>query len=424
LSVAARHSPDLTARLLHSAIPVAFKLAIRNLLRHRRRSFIAVSSVTFGIASLIVASGFIEWMFIDFREATIESQYGHVQISRPGFHRFGTSAPFRYLLPPEAGAKIAHGVAHLRSLAPRLIFTGLVSRGEATVSFIGLGFDPARDLTDDRSLRILEGRKLLPASRNDVLLGRGLAALLGARVGANVVLLTNLPTGGINAIDARVAGIFASVSKAYDDSALLMPIASARTLLRVKGAHTWVMHLDDTRHTQAVAAGLREQLDPALFEVRTWDQLADFYTRSVALLTEQLHVLRIIVIAIIVLGIGNTMTMSVIERTGEIGTSMALGTRRGAVLGQVLVEGAMIGAIGTLAGLAVAFLVSAGIDGLHIEMPPPPSLTRGYTAHVWIDAALVLQAPIVAIATTTLASLYPAWRASRMVIVDALRHNR
>jgi putative ABC transport system permease protein len=410
--------------LLHSAIPVTFKLAIRNLLRHRRRSLIAVSSVTFGIASLLVASGFIEWMFIDFREATIESQYAHLQITRPGFHEFGTSAPFRYLLPPDTGAKIAQGVAHLRSLGPRLMFTGLVSRGEATISFTGQGFDPATDLTDDRSLRILEGHKLLPASGNDVLLGRGLAALLGAGVGANVVLLTNLPSGGINALDARVAGIFASVSKAYDDSALLVPITMARTLLKVEGVHSWLLYLDDTRHTQAVAAALREQLDPKLFEVRTWDQLADFYTRSVVLLREQLQVLRIIVVAIIVLSIGNTMTMTVVERTGEIGTSMALGMRRHAVLSQILVEGAMIGAIGTLAGLAVAFIVGTAIDGLGIEMPPPPSLTRGYIAHVFLDTALVLQAPIIAIATTTFASVYPAWKASRMVIVDALRHNR
>jgi putative ABC transport system permease protein len=413
-----------SAAALASRLLAALRLATRNLLRHRRRTLIAVSSVAFGIAALVVARGFTEWMFFDFREATIESQYAHVQVTRPGFHEDGASDPFRYLLPPAAGATAAEGVPHLRSLAPRLALTGLISRGEATVSFTGEGIDPAKDLTDDRSLRILQGSKLQSTDSSEVLLGRGLGVLLGANVGDNVVLLVNTPRGGINAVDARVAGIFSSVSKAYDDSALLVSIGTARRLLKVQGAHTLLMYLDDTRHTDAVAAGLRARLDPKAFEVRTWDQLADFYTRAVALLREQLGVVRLIVVAIILLGIGNTMMMSVVERTGEIGTTMALGVRRRAVLGQFLAEGALIGAVGGVAGLALALLVGGGIGALGIEMPPPPGLTRGYIARVLFTTPIILEAPILAIATTMLASLYPAWKASRMVIVDAIRYNR
>ncbi len=401
-----------------------FRMATRNLLRHRRRSLIAVSSVAFGIAALVVASGFTEWMFVDFREATIESQYAHVQITRRGFHEYGTSDPFRYLLAPDTGAKSTDQVPHLRSLAPRLMLTGLISRGETTVSFTGEGLDPAKDLTEDRSLRILQGNKLQSSDRNEVLLGRGLATLLGAGAGDNVVLLVNTPKGGINALDARVAGVFASVSKAYDDSALLVTIGMARALLKVNGVHAWLIYLDDTRHAQDVATGLRQRLDPKLFEVRTWDQLADFYTRAVALLREQLEVVRIIVAAIILLGIGNTMMMSVVERTGEIGTSMALGVKRRTLLGQFLIEGATIGVVGGIVGLALAFLIGAALGALHIEMPPPPGLTRGYVANVLIGTPIVMEAMLIAVGTTTLASLYPAWKASRMVIVDAIRHNR
>jgi len=414
----------LGARSLPLHLFAALRFATRNLLRHRRRSLIAVSSVAFGIAALVVARGFTEWMFVDFREATIESQYAHVQVTRPGFHEDGASDPFRYLMPPETGTTAADGVPHLRSLAPRLMLTGLISRGDATISFTGEGIDPAKDLTEDRSLRVLQGNKLQPSNRTEVLVGRGLAALLGANVGDDVVLLVNTPRGGINALDARVAGIFASVSKAYDDSALLVSIGTARTLLKVQGVHTWLLYLDDTRHTDDVAAGLRQRLDPKAFEVRTWDQLADFYTRSVALLREQLGVVRIIVVAIILLGIGNTMMMSVVERTGEIGTAMALGVRRRTVLGQFLVEGALIGAVGAVAGLALALVTGAAIGALGIDMPPPPGLTRGYIARVLFTAPIILEAPVLAIATTVLASLYPAWKASRMVIVDAIRYNR
>lgn len=400
------------------------QLAARNLFRHRRRSLIAVVSVGFGIAALVVASGMSEWMFVDFREATIESQYSHIQVARPGFQEDGRSDPFRYLLPRDIAVLGAANIPHLRAVAPRLMITGLVSRGDATVSFIGEGVDPANDLKGDRALRILEGEKLAPSEKSEVLLGRGLATLLGAGVGDDVVLLVNTPRGGLNAVEGKVRGIFASVSKAYDDSALIVPLQVARTLLKVEGAHTWRVYLDDTRYTAAVAARLRGQLDRKQFEVRTWEELADFYTRAVALLREQLGVLRGIVVAIILLGIGNTMMMSVMERTGEIGTSMALGVRRRALLVQFLTEGALIGVFGALAGLALALLIGAGIGALQIEMPPPPGLTRGYVARVLVTAPIVMEALLVAVATTTLASLYPAWRASRMVIVDAIRHNR
>lgn len=403
---------------------MTLRLVGRNLLRHRRRSLIAVVSVGFGIAALVVASGFTEWMFVDFREATIESQYAHLQIARRGFHENGRSDPFAYLLPADAKAKDVEGTAHLRVLTPRLMLTGLISRDEATVSFIGEGIDPAKDMTGDRALRMIKGNKLNPTAKGEVLLGQGLATLLGVKVGDNVVLLVNTPRGGFNARDGKVAGIFASVSKAYDDSALLVSIETARALLKVNGAHAWLVYLDHTRNTQEAAASLRQKLDPKAFEVRTWEELADFYTRSVALLREQLGVVRIIVIAIILLGIGNTMMMSVMERTGEIGTAMALGVKRRSLLGQFLTEGAVIGVIGGVAGIVLAMLIGAGVGALKIEMPPPPGLTRGYIANVLITTPIVLEALFIAVVTTTLASLYPAWKASRMVIVDAIRHNR
>lgn len=399
-------------------------LAARNLQRHRRRSLIAVISVGFGIAALVVASGISEWMFLDFREATIESQYSHIQVARPGFQQDGRSDPYRFLLPRDVTALGAESIPHLRAVAPRLMITGLVSKGDATVSFIGEGIDPANDLKGNRALRILQGEKLEASERNEVLLGQGLAILLGAGVGDDVVLLVNTPRGGLSAVEGKVRGIFASVSKAYDDSALLIPIHVARTLLKVEGAHTWRVYLDHTRHTAVVAARLRSQLDAKAFEVRTWEELADFYTRAVALLREQLGVLRGIVIAIILLGIGNTMMMSVMERTGEIGTSMALGVKRKSLLAQFITEGALIGVFGALAGVVLAMLIGAVIGGLQIEMPPPPGLTRGYIARVQISTPIVVEALLIAVATTVLASLYPSWRASRMVIVDAIRHNR
>lgn len=403
---------------------VLLGIILRNLLRQRRRALIAISSVAFGIAALAVANGYIAWMFYDFREATIESQYGHIQVTRPHYHEDGRADPSRFLLPDDSAAAFLEKMEHVRGWGARLAFTGLLSKGETTLSFVGEGFNPATDLTGDRALRIAGGRKLMANDRDGVMLGKGLALQLGAQPGEDVVILVDNPGTGLSAIETRIVGIFESVSKAYDDSALLVPIDAARKLLKVSGAHSWLVYLDKTENTSAVADALRQRLDPGQYEVQSWNRLAEFYARAVGLFRQQLDVVRIIVIAIILLGIGNTMMMSVMERTGEIGTMMALGIRRRGVLGQFLAEGAVLGVLGGLAGLILAALIGMMVDASQIEMPPPPSLTRGYVARILLTPTMVVEALGIAVLTTTLASLYPAWKASRMEIVDALRKFR
>jgi len=139
---------------------------------------------------------------------------------------------------------------------------------------------------------MVAGAKLTAADENKVMLGKGLATQLGARPGDAVVVLVDNPSSGLNAIDATVAGVFESVSKAYDDSAVLVHVEAARKLLKVPGAHSWLVYLDATEDTAAAAAALRGRLDVKQYEVRTWDQLAEFYARAVDLFRQQLDVVR------------------------------------------------------------------------------------------------------------------------------------
>jgi len=115
---------------------------------------------------------------------------------------------------------------------------------------------------------------------------------------------------------------------------------------------------------------------------------------------------------------------SVIERTGEIGTMLALGIRRRQVLGLFLMEGALLGLTGALLGLLIGLPLAWGISAVGIPMPPPPGMNRGFTGQILITLPLLSQAMALALLTALLASVYPAWKASRMHIVDALRHHR
>ncbi|MEP7073872.1 MAG: FtsX-like permease family protein [Nitrosospira sp.] len=402
-----------------------FNLAFRNIVRQRRRSVIAIAAVAFGITALILANGFIEWIFLDFRESTIKSQLGHLQIVRPGYHDAGKADPYAFLLPdavPEL--ETPNEPQQIKAVAPRLSFSGLISHGDATLSFIGDGDDPRQQEFFGDALQISAGRNLSADDPLGIIVGEGLARNLGAHVDDQVILLANTASKGTNAVEVTIRGLFSTVTKSYDDSALRMPIDTARQLLRTQGSHTWVVLLNDTSQTDIMLAKLREKLQKNDFEIVPWYALADFYNKTASLFTKQIQGIRLIIALIILLSISNTMTMSVMERIGEIGTSMALGVKRTGIMRLFLSEGVLLGCLGGLLGLILGLLLAGMISSIGIPMPPPPGMARGYTGQILVTWDIALESLALAIATTLAASIYPAWRASRMQIVDSLRHNR
>ena len=238
-----------------------------------------------------------------------------------------------------------------------------------------------------------------------------------------MILLATSAAGSISAVEPHVRGFFASEVKAYDDTAIRAPVALARQLLKVSGSHAWVVALDQTGRTVPWVEEFRGRLGPAGLELIPWFEMADFYNKSVTLLSSQMLVVRVIIGLIIVLSISNVLIMNVLERTGEIGTIMAIGTRRRAVLTQFLWEGFLLGLMGALFGVLMGVGLAWVISSVGIPMPPPPGRQAGYSGEILVTWGLALGAFALALTTTMLASAYPALKASRQEIVDALRHN-
>ena len=400
-------------------------LAARNIARQRRRSAFALAAIAFGVAALIVANGFIDWILFKHRETTITSQFGHIQVTRKGYFEEGTADPFGYRLPQRSAALDAiERLPTLRVLGRRLAFSGLISKGDETVSFVAEGVEPDKERILSSSLRISDGAVLSENDPNGIILGLGLAANLGVGVGDTVVLIANTARGGVNAVECRVRGLFATMSKAYDDVALRVPLATAQTLLKTSGAHVWVMMLDETEQARPMLSTLRERFPNEDLAFTEWVDLADFHVKAVSLFAKQVGVIRSIIAVIIVLSIFNTMMMNVMERTSEIGTSMAVGVTRRRILRMFLVEGAMLGAVGGILGVALGAALAWAISRIGIPMPPPPGQSWGFIAEIMVSTRLSVEAFLLAVGSTLLASVYPAWKASRMVIVDALRFYR
>jgi putative ABC transport system permease protein len=401
------------------------RLALRNLFRHRVRSLVTIAAVAFSTIVLIVAAGFVQQIFADLRNDTIATGLGHLQITRPGFLERGAADPYAYLLPDSPGELNAiAALPHVTAVEQRLNFNGLLSHGDDTLSFVGVGVEPAADAIVTHNLTYLSGSALTADAEDEVVVGQGLANNLGIHTGDRVVLLINSARGGVSAVEATVHGVFSSGFRAFDEVALRTSLAAARKLMKTRGAHNWVVVLDDADEVDATAAKIGGMLDATRFHVVRWIELADAYTKTVTFLSGQLGVMRVLVAVIIVLGVSNMLVMNVLERTGEIGTLMALGTRRRRVVTLFVLESFYLGLIGSMVGLALGIAAARLISAIGVPMPPPPGRTVDYYGAVMLTLPILVSAFSVSLGTTLLAGLYPARKASRLVIVDALRFNR
>jgi putative ABC transport system permease protein len=400
------------------------KLALRNLARERKRTLISLAAIVVGVVGYLLAGGFIDWIFWAIRESAIDNGLGHIQISASGYRDAGQADPGAYMLPANGPQKDA--IARLPgvvAVSPRLMISGLVSHGEVTVPFAGEAVEPDVDAHISKDIAV-DGEPLDAASPKGVILGRGLARALDVKRGDVLAFITTGASGGMSGVEGIVRGVYSTGVKAFDDVAVRMPLALGQELMRTKGVHLWVVGLDETAHTQAVASAIAPIIASSGKEMRTWFDLSDFYRKTVTLMSRQMLVVAVLIALILVLGIANLLTMSTLERTGEIGTMLALGTSRSSVLRMHFMEGLLLGIVGAIAGIAIGALLAAVISWIGIPMPPPPGRDTGYRAEILLSLPVFLNAIALALASAAVAGAYPAWKASRMPIVDALRFNR
>ena len=298
--------------------------------------------------------------------------------------------------------------------------------GDTTTAFVGAGVVPEGEMNLSALAVIVDGNELASRDPRGVTLGVGLARAFGVKPGDDLTLLTTTKAGAINALAVKVRGVWESGEKAYDDRFLRVGLPEAQRVLDLESGEVQsiVLLLDATDNTAAVRARIEQLIrERGLdLEIRTWDDLALRYHQVRELFGRIFAVLTLIVSVMVVFGITNTMTMAIFERTREIGTVMALGTRRRGVVAMFVLEGFVLGVLGALAGLALGVVLAKAISAIGIQLPPPPGSTRGFTVQIFVVPAVLAQAAQLSIIAATLASLYPAWRAARVNVVEALRH--
>ena len=400
-------------------------LSVRNIFRNGRRSAITVFSIVVGFTAMACFGGFIEFSFEGLRENTIRTQLGHLQIYAHGYGERRVSDPESVLIadPEDAMDRIAElpGVA---AVTPRLSFSALGSTGNATVNVSVVGVNPRGEEEFADFETLVEGRPLEPGEPDAGLIGEELRNGLGAEIGDWVTVLTSSYDGVINAIDFQVVGVVRTGSREYDSVFVKVPIELAQRAKETEAVERIVVLLDDTDALPLLQPRIEEILSGSdeKFETRRWDELAGFYAAVVSLYTGIFTVFAGIVGVVVMFSVANTMTMAVFERTGEIGALRAIGARRSTLVAMFLTEGIGVGLLGAGLGVAASWLIAGAVEMAGgIAMPPPPGMSQGFQAYFSLTGEVLRNAFAVTAAATLVSSVYPAFAAARIRIVEALQ---
>jgi len=402
-------------------------LALRNLFRNRRRTLMTLLMVGGGVAGLLLAGGYFAFMTRGLREDTIRNGLGHLQIfTTEHFQR----DEIRVLDTgienwPEVAARV-RTAPHVRGVAPRIEFYGMVSNGQKSSIFMGSAVDPRAERSLGFETFLTSGKDLDGDQGSDVeaLVGAGLAKSMNVKVGDGLTLFAVTSDGALNGVDVRVSGIVESGVAEMDARYLRISLPSAQRLLQSDRITNLVVGLDDTANTDAVYGELGPRLSglPQQMTVKKWIDLATYYKQVRNLFNGIFLFMGIIVFFMVLMSSVNTLLMAMFERTREIGTMLAMGTPRAWIIFLLMAEAALLGVFGAAAGLVIGNLLGALLNASGLHLPPPPGYTVGILFRVLHVPALMISSSILVVISLALASIIPAVRASRLKIVEALAH--
>lgn len=398
------------------------KMAFRDLGRNRRRTFFSALAVGVGLALLILMASVVEGEMGGALENTIRLQSGHIQIRAATYDENKSSLKWEDLVanPDEIAAKIA-AFEQVEAATPRLYASGFLSSGTQSAGAKITGIDPLSSANDPYRKGIISGEYLSPDDRDSVLIGRPMAEKLNLEVGDPVGLSINTADGNVQEQTFTVKGIYTTNTYGFDNATVFLPLSKAQAMtLTENHASTIFVLLDDTEMTDIVAPALSVSSD---LEVKTWRDLNVLFVEWEAMAQSYIGFLYLIILAISVSVIINTLIMSVYERTREIGILSAIGMRGGRIMMLFLTESSMLAVGGVLMGLVIGVLATMyfNVNGFYVGDMGLSGIAITDTVYAKLTMDNLVNLTIMTFVATILAGLYPAIMASRMQPVEALR---
>lgn len=292
-------------------------------------------------------------------------------------------------------------------VSPMVAGAGLALRGEATQSISLMGVDLERyDRIVGLGAKVVSGTARL--APGEAIVGRDLAADLGVRVGDRFTVQTAAATDTV-----RVTALVDLGVRELNQRTVFVPLRAAQSLLELPGGATTIdLSLHDVWAAQALADTLRERFP---YQVESWQENNAQLLSALNAQSVSTRVIRAVVLVVVVLGIASVLVVSVVQKSREIGILRAMGATRGQILRVFLLQGAVVGSVGSVVGLLLAALLIAlfttlvrGSDGLPLF-------------NITLEPVLALQVALLATVCGVLAAIAPARRAAAMDPAQAIR---
>ncbi len=456
-------------------------LALRNLLRNRRRSLTTLIAMIIGASSILLFGGYSRNITYGLQTGFVQRS-GHLQIQHKDFFLYGTGNPAAYGIADYQ--RIIDIVKQdpvlkpmLTVVTPSLQVSGIAGNFAAGVSRTVVGGGTV--IPDQNQMRLWNDYNfplkpkplaLTGTSPETAVIGMGVARVLQLCGPLNIPNCPQPPkkqdggdkatpddiaalsalekTGKPDASDTRIEMLAANAHgapnvaalnvikaetqgmKEFDDIYIGLHLTQAQKLIYGSAepqATAIALQLQHTAQIPAARARLDQLLattfkDQAL-EIQDFATLNPMYGQSIGMFAAIFSFISLLIGAIVLFTVGNTMSMAVVERTVEIGTLRAMGLRRGGIRSLFVCEGFLLGVIGAGLGVLISLLLSTVINHSGLTWIPPGYVTPvPLTVHVWGETRLIVGSALGLMVVAVLSALWPANRASRMNIVDALRH--
>ena len=409
------------------------QLAARNLTRYRRRTLLTSLLIVMGVAAVLLfvaISGSFKQMMIG---QITDSMLGHMQVHRRGYVASIESLPLNLNMPPSLVGRVKQALDKepgIAAVSPRVKFGAMFSNFTETTSLRVNGIDPEAEAA---VLPLLAGRQV-DGARDGPLLKRGEILVpvlvtrgLQVKAGDTVVLIATNRDGSVNGKTFVIRAALESATGPGGRDGYIH-IEDARELLRMSQPEVSeiAVRLKDPAQVERVSANLEAALSDiknkqgrSAVELHPWQRLSPFanIARMIDVLT---LAIKIMLVSIVLVSVMNVMVMAVYERIREIGAIAAIGTPPRRILALFLSEGLMLGLVGTVIGVALSLGVIYALNVWKITFAFGQQ--QGLLLAPSIGARDVITTSVMVVAVAVLASLQPAWRASRMDPITALRH--
>ncbi|WP_159650572.1 ABC transporter permease [Vibrio atypicus] len=414
-------------------IPLSLRVAFLNLQRNRRRSLLSVLIIAIAVFALTSAGGFGLYTYESLKESTARDT-GHITISQPGYFEQDEEMPLENgLADADVISKALLSNKNIRGIQPRIEFNGLVSNGSKSTIFIGSGvndreFDmkgPFLDVREGKTLSSVSSSRYDP-SEPEVMLGVDLAKNLKVAVGDWVTLLATTSDGALNAFDFKVRGIYSTGVPELDKRQLYLHIQSAQELLSSEKVSTLSVFLFETKLTKNVQSWVDQTLSgldlQQAVELTPWQERAFFYAKVKDLYDRIFGIMGAVMALVVFVALFNTMTMSVTERTREIGTLSALGTYPAEIVTGFVKESGLLAFIGAMVGGLLSALLTVLLMVVDVQMPPPPGRTDGYPLSIYFSFELLMYCSAGVVVICILAAWLSARKGVKKPITEALTY--